>query len=125
MKMVNDALSDDAKNVLQNKATEPPFSGALLSEHRPGVFACANCGQVLFDSNHKFESGSGWPSFYDLAKVGAVKLVDDSTLGMERTEVVCGKCDGHLGHLFEDAYNTPTGKRYCINSLALNFREKQ
>ena len=87
------------------------------------MYKCAACGNPLFSSKHKFESGSGWPSFYDLAKQGAVKLKTDTSHGMTRTEVVCTKCGSHLGHLFRDAPQTPTGNRYCINSLALDFKE--
>ena len=88
------------------------------------MYACANCGQTLFSSDTKFESGSGWPSFYDVASSGAVKLEKDSSLGMERTEVICGNCGGHLGHLFDDAFDQPTGQRFCINSAALDFKKK-
>lgn len=119
----NQDLTDFQKQVLFQKATEAPFSGEHLQNKQPGVYSCANCGQVLFSSTTKFDSGSGWPSFYDVAEQGAVRIVSDSSHGMERTEVVCAQCGGHLGHIFEDAYTMPTGKRYCINSVCLAFNE--
>lgn len=114
-------LSTEQLEILREGATEPPFSSELLHNKESGNYSCAYCGQVLFKSDNKFDSGSGWPSFYDIAKQGAVKLVEDKSLGMERTEVRCASCDSHLGHLFDDAYNQPTGMRYCINGLALKF----
>jgi peptide-methionine (R)-S-oxide reductase len=110
--------------ILRQAATEPPWSGELLSEKRPGVYSCAGCGSELFASDTKFDSGSGWPSFFDAITPGAVELHEDTSLGMVRTEVVCATCGGHLGHLFNDAFGTPTGQRYCMNSLALEFDEK-
>ena len=110
--------------ILRQAATEPPWTGKLLAEKRDGVYSCAGCGNALFDSGTKFESGSGWPSFFDAITPGAVELHEDRSLGMVRTEVVCGACGGHLGHLFDDAISTPTGQRYCMNSLALEFDEK-
>jgi len=110
--------------ILRQAATEPPWTGELLTEKRDGVYSCAGCGNALFDSGTKFESGSGWPSFFDAITPGAVELYEDRSLGMVRTEVVCGTCGGHLGHLFDDAIGTPTGQRYCMNSLALEFDEK-
>ncbi|MGA0210385.1 MAG: peptide-methionine (R)-S-oxide reductase MsrB [Pontimonas sp.] len=110
--------------ILRQAATEPPWTGELLTEKRDGVYSCAGCGNALFDSGTKFESGSGWPSFFDAITPGAVELHEDQSLGMVRTEVVCGACGGHLGHLFDDAIGTPTGQRYCMNSLALEFDEK-
>ncbi len=117
-----DKLTDEQYAVLRNKATEAPFTGKLLHNKEKGGYACAACGNQLFSSDTKFDSGSGWPSFYDVAKTGAVKLVVDDSHGMKRTEVVCGNCGSHLGHLFDDAYDQPTGQRYCINSLALDFK---
>lgn len=114
-------LTPEQYAVLQNKATEAPFTGELLHNDATGMYTCAACGASLFASGTKFDSGSGWPSFYDVAKTGAVKLQRDGTLGMERTEVTCANCGGHLGHLFDDADDQPTGKRYCINSAALSF----
>lgn len=119
---MNPDLTDHQKDVLFNKATEAPFTGSLLENKQTGMYVCANCGQALFDSGTKFDSGSGWPSFYDVATKGAVTLVDDSTHGMQRTEVVCAHCGGHLGHLFADAFDQPTGQRFCINSASLDFR---
>ena len=110
--------------ILRQAATEPPWTGELLTEKRDGVYSCAGCGNALFDSGTKFESGSGWPSFFDAITPGAVELHEDRSLGMVRTEVVCGACGGHLGHLFDDAIGTLTGQRYCMNSLALEFDEK-
>lgn len=118
-------LSPEQYAVLRQKATEAPFTGALLHNETNGAYRCAACGTELFMSGQKFDSGSGWPSFYDVAKTGAVQLVPDSTQGMERTEVVCTTCGSHLGHVFHDAPQTPTGLRYCINSVALDFKPIQ
>jgi peptide-methionine (R)-S-oxide reductase len=118
----NPDLTEEQKEVLFNKATEMPGTGALLHNKETGKYTCANCGQVLFMSDTKFDSGSGWPSFYDPAKNDAVKLVSDGSLGTERTEVVCANCGGHLGHVFNDAYDQPTGQRFCINSASLDFK---
>lgn len=117
-------LTSEQYKVLRNKATEAPFTGKFLHNKDTGMYICAACGNELFSSDTKFESGSGWPSFYDVTKNGAVKLVSDSSHGMERTEVVCANCGSHLGHLFNDAYDQPTGQRYCINSVALDFKRK-
>lgn len=106
--------------VLRQKATEPPFSGAYVKFNKQGMYACAACGTLLFASGTKFDSDCGWPSFYD-AKAGAVNFTPDNTGGMHRTEVTCATCGSHLGHIFDDAPDQPTGQRYCINSLALNF----
>ena len=110
--------------ILRQGATEPPWTGELLTEKRDGVYSCAVCGQKLFDASTKFESGSGWPSFFDAIEPGVVELHEDKSLGMVRTEVICAACGGHLGHVFPDAYDTPTGQRYCMNSLALEFAPK-
>lgn len=120
----NPDLTDEQKNVLFNGATETPGTGELLHNKESGSYTCANCGQMLFMSDTKFDSGSGWPSFYDPANSDAVKLVSDDTLGMQRTEVVCANCGGHLGHVFNDAFDQPTGQRYCINSVCLGFNPK-
>jgi peptide-methionine (R)-S-oxide reductase len=114
-------LTKEQERILKLKETEKPFSGKFLYNKEKGVYACANCGNVLFDSETKFDSGSGWPSFYDVIKKNSVELKKDNSLGIKRTEVICKKCGGHLGHLFDDAPSTPTGKRYCINSLSLDF----
>src|SRR3989338_4792750 len=115
-------LSPEQYKILRKKSTELPFTGKLLHNKEKGKYACAACGNVLFDSDTKFDSGTGWPSFFD-AKKGAVKFIEDGSHGMRRTEVVCNKCGGHLGHLFDDAPQTPTGNRFCINSCALDFRK--
>ena len=106
--------------VLREAATEPPFSSPLLNEHRKGLFVCAGCAQPLFSSATKFESGTGWPSFWTVLR-GAVVTRSDHSLMMERTEVLCARCGGYLGHVFDDGPK-PTGLRYCMNGLALKFR---
>ena len=118
-------LTAEQYRVLRQKGTEAPFTGQLLYNKDSGLYVCAACGAKLFDSNAKFESGSGWPSFYEVAKSGAVKLEEDNSLGMQRTEVICNNCGSHLGHLFNDAHDQPTGQRFCINSCALDFKPKQ
>ncbi len=102
--------------------TEPPFSGSLLHEKRQGNFVCKNCGMELFSSDTKFDSGSGWPSFSQPANRKNVKLKDDSSHGMIRTEVICANCGAHLGHVFDDAPAELGGQRYCINSACLDFK---
>lgn len=119
----NPKLTPDQVDSLKNKATEAPFTGEYLHNDKQGLYSCANCGAELFASSTKFDSGSGWPSFFDVAKSGAVKLVEDSSLGMKRVEAVCATCNGHLGHVFDDAYDQPTGLRYCVNSSSLDFKE--
>jgi peptide-methionine (R)-S-oxide reductase len=114
-------LAPDEYAVLREAATEPPFSGPLLHEKRTGVFRCRACGAELFRSETKFESGSGWPSFYQPTSDDAVELVADDSHGMRRTEARCARCHSHLGHVFDDAPQTPTGERFCMNSLALRF----
>ena len=105
--------------VLREAATEPPFSSPLLKEHRKGTFVCAGCAEPLFNSATKFESGTGWPSFWQVLP-HAVVTRPDRSLMMERTEVLCARCGGHLGHVFDDGPK-PTGLRYCMNGLALKF----
>jgi len=116
-----DRLTDDEYHVLRERGTEPKFSGVYLDRKADGTYTCAGCGAALFDADTKFDSGSGWPSFYD-ALDGSVELESDSRHGMRRTEVLCAACGGHLGHVFEDGPD-PTGERYCINSVALDFDE--
>ena len=113
-------LTPEQYAVLRGHGTEFPGSCALLSEHRAGTFACAACDQVLFVADRKFESGTGWPSFWKPLPHAVVTRPDRSML-MERTEVLCARCGGHLGHVFDDGPK-PTGLRYCMNGLALNFR---
>lgn len=119
-----DHLSDLQKRVTQDADTEPAFSGDLLEEKRDGMYHCVVCGQSLFSSETKFKSGSGWPSFFQAAKDENITLQPDHSAGMERTEVLCGECGAHLGHVFEDGPE-PTGKRYCINSCALDFSPEE
>jgi peptide-methionine (R)-S-oxide reductase len=114
-------LTPEQFAVLREKATEAPFSGEYDGLYSDGLYACAACGQVLFDSTTKFDAHCGWPSFYD-AKPGAVEFRADESHGMVRTEVTCSNCGGHLGHVFEgENFGNPTDKRYCINSLSLSF----
>jgi peptide-methionine (R)-S-oxide reductase len=117
-------LSSEQYHVLREKGTERPFTGKLLHNEKQGTYVCGACGNPLFISITKFDSGSGWPSFWDVVSQGAVKLKTDISLGMNRVEVLCSRCGGHLGHVFDDGPK-PTGKRYCINSLSLNFKEKK
>ncbi len=107
-------------DVLREAGTEAPFSSPLLNEHRKGVFPCAGCGLPAFSSQTKFDSGTGWPSFYAPIGPHAVATTQDGSLGMVRTEVHCARCDGHLGHVFDDGPK-PTGLRYCMNGVALRF----
>lgn len=110
-------------HVTQEKGTEPAFTGKYWDEHTDGTYHCVVCGQKLFESGTKFDSGSGWPSF-DQAIPGSIKMQDDNTLGMQRTEVVCSKCGAHLGHMFEDGPKETTGQRFCINSCALDLKKE-
>jgi peptide-methionine (R)-S-oxide reductase len=114
-------LSSEEFAVLREAATERPWTGELLDESREGVYKCKACGQELFRSTTKFDSHCGWPSFYDPTGSEAVELIEDDSLGMVRTEVRCSNCGSHLGHLFDDAPQTPTGDRYCMNSISLSF----
>jgi peptide-methionine (R)-S-oxide reductase len=116
-------ISPEAYRVLREKGTEAPFSGALLHEKSKGMYACAACGNQLFKSDAKFDSGTGWPSF-DEALPGGVELKQDVSHGMNRTEVVCAKCGSHLGHVFDDG-PTSTGKRYCMNSVCLSLEKEK
>ena len=118
--MAHDAEPGQLSCVLREGGTEPPFSSGLLSEHRQGIFACAGCGRELFQSRTKFDSHTGWPSFWQVLPGAAIEREDDS-LAMSRTEVLCAACGGHLGHLFKDGPQ-PTGLRYCMNGVAMTFR---
>jgi len=118
-------LTPEQYRILREKGTEAPGTGALLHNDKTGDYRCMACGAVLFKSGTKFDSGTGWPSFYDMANEHAVTLTDDKSLGMTRTEVTCTNCGSHLGHLFHDVPDQPTGMRFCINSAALDFQEKK
>lgn len=117
-----DKLKPDEYRVLRERGTEPPFSGMLLNNKEKGVYSCKACGNELFSSGAKYDSGSGWPSFFESISGENIKLEKDGSMGMERTEVICAKCGSHLGHVFPDGPN-PTGERYCINSLSLDFKK--
>lgn len=116
-------LTPQQYEILRQKGTERAFTGELLDVKDSGDYVCAACGTVLFKSDHKFDSGSGWPSFYDVAGSNKVTLNDDTSMGVHRVEVECATCGGHLGHVFDDAYDQPGGKRYCINSASLDFKK--
>lgn len=133
LKSMPDAMSDDYWRehltpeqyaVLRESGTEPAFTGELYGNHEPGMYTCAACGQQLFSSDAKFDSGTGWPSFDDPVNQEHVELIEDRSHGMARTEVKCKNCGSHLGHVFDDGPTTTTGQRYCINSCALKFEEK-
>ncbi len=119
---LRERLSEDEYAVTQQAGTEAPFSGKYWNEHADGTYTCRVCDQVLFDSEHKFDSGSGWPSF-DRAVHGSVELREDRSHGMNRTEVVCSRCGAHLGHMFEDGPKETTGQRFCINSASLDLKK--
>lgn len=120
--MKNKNLTAEQQKVLFEKATEAPFSGALLYHDEQGEYVCANCGTALFSSENKYDSGCGWPSF-DEALEGAILYSDDLSHDMVRTEITCAACGGHLGHVFLDGPKETTGQRYCVNSLALDFKK--
>ncbi len=118
-------LSPEEYDVLREQGTEAPFSGKLLNNKEDGMYRCRACGSALFSSSAKFESGTGWPSFTDPAVAENVGTRADDAYGMHRTEVFCKKCGGHLGHVFDDGPSDKGGKRYCINSVCLQFEKKE
>jgi peptide-methionine (R)-S-oxide reductase len=114
-------LGDYQFHILRQAGTERPFTGEYVDTEDDGMYACAACGNILFSSETKYHSGSGWPSFWDVVSEGNVELREDNSLGMRRVEIVCARCEGHLGHLFEDGPPDKSGLRYCINSASLDF----
>jgi len=121
---LREILSNEEFTVTQNKGTEPPFSGKYLNNKKSGVYSCICCNSDLFSSEHKYDSHSGWPSFFDIIDSKNLKLIEDKSHGMSRIEVTCNKCGAHLGHVFDDGPK-PTNKRYCINSVSLRFNNEE
>ncbi len=117
-------LTPEQYRVLRQKGTEAAFTGKYYNHHEDGIYRCAACGNELFRSDEKFESGTGWPSYAAPIRPDAVRRIEDNSHGMRRTEVVCGRCGSHLGHVFDDG-PAPTGQRFCINSVSLDFSKKQ
>ena len=118
-------LTAEEYRICRQKGTEPPFSGEYCDNKRSGQYRCKCCGEVLFHSQAKFDSGSGWPSFDRPDNDQAIRYETDHTLGMARTEIMCARCGCHLGHVFEDGPRETTGQRYCVNSLSLDFKEAE
>ena len=118
-------MPEELLRVAKDKGTEAPYTGKYLKEHADGTYHCAVCGNPIFDSKTKFDSGTGWPSFYQPITPDAVKYKEDKEMGESRVEVTCGQCGAHLGHVFDDAVDQPTGKRYCINSVCLDLEKKK
>lgn len=117
-------LTEEEYRILRNKGTEMPYTGKFYMHKDTGMYVCAGCGNELFTSETKFDSGCGWPSFYDVKDATGIREIRDTSHGMIRTEVVCAQCGGHLGHVFPDGPK-PTGLRYCINSVSLDFKKKE
>jgi peptide-methionine (R)-S-oxide reductase len=117
-------LTEEQYRVLRQAGTERPFTGQYVDTEDEGTYTCAACGNNLFSSETKFHSGSGWPSFWDVVSQGNVEVHQDNSHGMQRSEIVCAQCGGHLGHLFSDGPQDKTGQRYCINSAALAFESE-
>ena len=115
-------LTSEQYDILRRARTEPAHTGKLLDNKEPGVYFCGACEKPLFKSEHKYDSGSGWPSFYQPAESSAVATYLDASLGLVRMAILCNSCQSHLGHVFDDSPQTPTGERYCVNSLALKFK---
>jgi len=124
-KKTKEQLTPEQYHVTQEKGTERPFTGKFLNHHEKGVYICKRCNAELYKSTDKFDSGCGWPAFYDPVSKDSLKFHEDNAFGMRRTEVTCGNCGAHLRHVFPDGPKDKTGQRYCINSASLNFKRKE